>query len=226
MNSEDPRHTAPSGPSRTRNRHATEEALIAAACTAFAEIGYESTTTKLIAERAGCSEALIQRYFNGKEGLLLAVLRHEDTEYEIEFLRRPLCSNLAEEAREAFTHALDVMAIRSRKLRIVLSRVLIEPSFRSDFNRICIYREKKSEAMMRFMRYRAAGMLSLDLDVESVVEMLMGLSFDISFLHRELLDADTVKQQDLVNQFALMFGRAVSSHGVTRHSVKESSASV
>lgn len=226
MNKEVSHHTVPLRPSRVRNRQATEEALIAAAGTAFAEIGYEGTTTKLIAERAGCSEALIQRYFNGKEGLLLAVLGHEDTEYEIEFLRRPLCSDLAEEAREAFTHALEVMAIRSRKLRIVLSRVLIDPSFRPDFNRICIYREMKSEAVMRFMRYRAAGMLCLDLDIESVVEMLMGLSFEISFLHRELLDADTVKQQDLVKQFAFMFGRAVSRLDVTRHAAKESPASV
>ncbi|MGO9135996.1 MAG: TetR/AcrR family transcriptional regulator [Methylovirgula sp.] len=198
-------------PARSRNRQATEEALIAAACAAFAGIGYEGSTTKLIAERAGCSEALIQRYFNGKEGLLLAVLRDEDSESERQFLRRSLCPTLVDEAREAFFHAIDVMEARSRKLRIVLSRVLIDPSFKSDFNRICIYRELKSEAVIRFTRYRDAGMLSPGLDVEFVVEMLLGLSFDIGFLHRELLDTDAGQQQRLVEQFALMFGRAVSA---------------
>lgn len=207
-----PRAASPAtAPSRARNRQATEDALITAACAAFAEVGYEATTTKLIAERAGCSEALIQRYFNGKEGLLLAVLRHEDTDDELEFLRRPLCSDLIQEAREAFFHALEIMTARSRKLRIVLSRALIDPSFRSDFNRLCIYRDVKKETIQRFMRYRDAGLLSPDLDVESVGEMLMGLSFDIGFLHRELLDTNTGEEARLIEQFALLFGRAVSA---------------
>jgi TetR/AcrR family transcriptional regulator, regulator of cefoperazone and chloramphenicol sensitivity len=216
--------TGPNGHSRVRNRHATEDALITAAYTAFAELGYEGTTTKLIAERAGCSEALIQRYFNGKEGLLLAVLRHEDSESELEFLRRPLCANLTDDARDTFNHALDVLVSRSRKLRIVLSRVLIDPSFKPDFNRLCIYRDLKNEAILRFTRYRAAGMLSPDIDVESAVEMLMGLSFDIGFLHRELLDCGSGEERRLVEQFALMFGRAVSARRGSEAPIPLSSA--
>ena len=33
-----------------------------------------ATTTRAIAARAGCSEGLIQNYFGGKEGLLMAVM--------------------------------------------------------------------------------------------------------------------------------------------------------
>lgn len=198
-------------PARARNRQATEEALITAACEAFAEMGYEGTTTKTIAEKAGCSEALIQRYFNGKEGLLLAVLREEDRELELGFLRRPLCPSLIDEAREALTHALEVMTSRSRKMRIVLSRVLVDPSFKRDFDRLCIYRDVKSEAIQRFMRYRETGMLCTDLNLEAMVEMLMGLSFDVGFLQSELLDSKPDRQRLLIEHFAVMFGRAVSA---------------
>jgi AcrR family transcriptional regulator len=50
---------------------------MAAATEVFAERGFEAATTKLVAQRAGYSEALIQNYFGGKEGPLLAVLKAE-----------------------------------------------------------------------------------------------------------------------------------------------------
>ena len=41
-------------------------------------------------DRAGSSEVLIQRYFSGKEGLLLAVLRRNDNVARLDsFLERP-----------------------------------------------------------------------------------------------------------------------------------------
>src|SRR2546428_5295909 len=49
-------------------------ALIDAANAVFAERGFDCATTREIAERAGCAEGLIHRYFSGKRGLLLAIL--------------------------------------------------------------------------------------------------------------------------------------------------------
>jgi AcrR family transcriptional regulator len=60
---------------RVRNRAAREHALVAAARRLFAHKGYEATTTREIASEAGCAEGLIHRYFQGKEGLLLAIVR-------------------------------------------------------------------------------------------------------------------------------------------------------
>lgn len=55
--------------SATETRH-TRERLLDAALELFAERGFEATTTKLIAERAGVPNGLIYYYFGTKEKLL------------------------------------------------------------------------------------------------------------------------------------------------------------
>jgi AcrR family transcriptional regulator len=65
---------------RQRNRAAKQIALLSAAQKLFAERGYDATTTREIAATAGCAEGLIHRYFNGKAGLLLALLKSRDSQ--------------------------------------------------------------------------------------------------------------------------------------------------
>ncbi|MDP9161703.1 MAG: TetR/AcrR family transcriptional regulator [Acidobacteriota bacterium] len=60
---------------RPRDRKAREASLLSAAGKLFASRGYEATTTREIASRAGCAEGLISRYFKGKAGLLNALIR-------------------------------------------------------------------------------------------------------------------------------------------------------
>ncbi|MFF0215513.1 TetR/AcrR family transcriptional regulator [Streptomyces vinaceus] len=59
---------------RPRNAAATRSRLLEAAAELFAERGYERTTVRAIAERAGANQALLFRYFGSKHGLLTAVV--------------------------------------------------------------------------------------------------------------------------------------------------------
>jgi AcrR family transcriptional regulator len=54
---------------RPRNAAATRAALLTAARELFATEGYERTTVRAVAERAGVNQALLFRYFGNKEGL-------------------------------------------------------------------------------------------------------------------------------------------------------------
>jgi AcrR family transcriptional regulator len=63
---------------KKRDRKATERAILLAASRLFAEKGYENTRTLDIAKAAGANEALITRYFGGKDGLLSAVMKNEE----------------------------------------------------------------------------------------------------------------------------------------------------
>src|SRR5262245_21930264 len=56
------------GPSTTRAE------ILAAARASFAELGYDRTTARGVAARAGVDPALVLRYFGSKEGLLVAAL--------------------------------------------------------------------------------------------------------------------------------------------------------
>ena len=58
-------------------RGQAREQLVEAAAGLFASTGYDRTTTREIAQRAGADPALITRYFGGKAGLYLAVLDRE-----------------------------------------------------------------------------------------------------------------------------------------------------
>ncbi|MBB5890782.1 TetR family transcriptional regulator [Kutzneria kofuensis] len=67
MTSEAPEH-------RRRDASATKAALLRAAQELFTERGYERTTVRDIADRAGVNQALLFRYFGTKEDLFHAVL--------------------------------------------------------------------------------------------------------------------------------------------------------
>jgi AcrR family transcriptional regulator len=59
---------------RSRDAHASREALLGAARALFDQRGYDRATTREIGERAGVDPALIARYFGSKEGLYLATI--------------------------------------------------------------------------------------------------------------------------------------------------------
>ncbi|THA51374.1 TetR/AcrR family transcriptional regulator [Streptomyces sp. A1136] len=65
---------------RSRNAAATRLRLLEAAGDLFAEQGYERTTVRAIAERAGANQALLFRYFGSKHGLLTEVVARGDLE--------------------------------------------------------------------------------------------------------------------------------------------------
>lgn len=56
-------------PGRVRDSAATRRALLAAARELFATVGYDATTVRAVADRAGVNQALLFRYFGNKEGL-------------------------------------------------------------------------------------------------------------------------------------------------------------
>jgi AcrR family transcriptional regulator len=58
-----------------KNVERTKASLIDAARRAFAEDGYERTTVRSVASKAGVNPALINRYFGGKEGLFATAVQ-------------------------------------------------------------------------------------------------------------------------------------------------------
>ena len=195
---------------RKRNRSATEAALLAAATALFAECGYEASTTRAIAERVGCSEGLIQNYFGGKEGLLLAVMRSgRDWEEYRAFFRRPLCASIEQEAREHLAHVVARLADRAAHLRILVSRALVDPAIRAHFVALTLRRQVVEEVAARFVGYAEAGMLADAAPVTSVAEWLVDMGFHLGFVHPQLLGGGPDEVTALARDFARLFARAV-----------------
>ena len=203
-------HSPPKKQPRRRDRRSTEEAFVTAAAAIFSERGFENATTKGIAERAGFSEGLIQNYFNGKEGLLLAVMAREleAGDSEDDFFHRPLCASIGIEAHETLCHVVSSLASRATRLRIVLSRVFIDPSFKAQYGRLTYRRVFESKLLDRLQGYVEAGLLVDPADLPILSEMLICLSFELGFTHPEILDTPNASVAHLIPAFATIVGRA------------------
>lgn len=86
-------------PERLQER---KDSIVEAALAVFGENGFEKASIAQIAERAGASDGLIYRYFNGKRELLLAALARF---YE-EVLDRARCEMSEGQGFEQMLHAL------------------------------------------------------------------------------------------------------------------------
>src|SRR5688572_3448279 len=89
-------------PAKRRDAEATRQRLLEAAMQLFSNLGYDATTTKLIAKKAKVNEALIHRYFESKQGLLLAIFHHIKTNVEVSALSNPPAATLEEELVQFF----------------------------------------------------------------------------------------------------------------------------
>jgi AcrR family transcriptional regulator len=121
-----------------RNRKATEQSLLGAAARLFAQKGYENTRTLEIAKEAKVNEALIGRYFGGKEGLLLAILRDEGSSQSLiesegfqtsaDVIPAPSEGLSIRDALMVFFKAGEArVKEREEFMRIALSRSLVDP---------------------------------------------------------------------------------------------------
>lgn len=201
---------------RKRDSAATRQLLVDAAATLIASVGYEAATTKAIASAAGCSEVLIQRYFDGKEGLLLAVVRQQRASTPDDpFFQRPLCRTMEVEFAENFEQSLASFAKRAPHISILLSRALVDEKFRSDFQSTSMRGHVRSLLVERYGRYRAAGLVSPATDLDALAEMTMTLVFQIAFMQAALLKTDMEDIVSMARSFAALLAHGVATKDIT-----------
>jgi AcrR family transcriptional regulator len=126
-------------PIKKRDRGATEKALVKAATQLFASKGYDGTRTLEIAQKAKVNEALIARYFGGKEGLLLAVMKDDEASKQIINSKGHPCPSTSwiptldrsEGLQDAFSEffgcGLNHFQEKESFIRIALSQALVDP---------------------------------------------------------------------------------------------------
>ena len=182
-----------------RGRHdkgGRQRALVAAAISAFAERGFDGSTTREVAERAGCSEGLIHRYFGGKQGLLVAVL--EQCADAVLNALPATHADLEEDIRAFVLAALDRMWNERDTMRVTVSRSLIDPRIGAEVGRLfCVAQGAALEE--RLEQHRAVGRVRGDADLTAVAQAVIGLAFNGFFapaafaMDREVVRASTIE---------------------------------
>jgi len=185
-----------------RNRIATESSLKSAAARLFSKKGFEGTRTLEIAKEAGVNEALITRYFGGKEGLLLAILKEDESSSA--FIGGDAFQTSADEVplvqeglslRDALLVFFRAGEVRVREreefMRIALSRSLIDEEMAK------VVREKLIDRFRLRLQNSLSGYLSranLSPDEIEAISMLLAASnHTFNFLCKRVHQMDQKK---------------------------------
>ena len=196
--------------SRTRNRPKREQALVAAASYLFATFGFESTTTRQIAARAACAEGLIHRYFGGKEGLLLAIVRSRASQEALTLNQRIWpAENLEEEILGLVLAEVDRMWDDREFLSVIIPRALLDSSLAEVIHRTCVAQRTKAigDRLQAFVECSALPKAEL----EALANFVAVTGFMFGFMRPAVLGQDRSQARAMAIDLTKMMGRNLSS---------------
>jgi AcrR family transcriptional regulator len=187
--------------------------LVEAATQVFAEKGYEAATTREVAERAGCSEGLIHRYFGGKRGLLLAALEQKAEKAAANAAAlAPDRDDLHDEVRGIFLSYLAYALAQRDFMRVVSERAIVDPEVgrfigsRLEEERVRLFAEK-------LRRHQRAGRVRGDVDCAVVARMISGLCYQSGFFLQVVFAMPPEEVQRIMRDVAQVIVRGIASPG-------------
>jgi AcrR family transcriptional regulator len=196
-----------SGRNGARNRAAREQALIAAASKLFASHGFENTTTRAIAAKAGCAEGLIHRYFRSKAGLLLAIVQCRMSQEVCELGEKATARRLADEILALVDWEIDRMWGDREFLSVVIPRALLDPTLADPIARIGPLRRGKSLAQ-RLSKFQECGSLSTA-EREALGDFIGIMGFMFGFMRPVVLRQDRRRMRQTAAVIAGLLTRSL-----------------
>jgi AcrR family transcriptional regulator len=177
---------------KKRDRKATEDAILSAASKLFAEKGFESTRTLEIAKEAGANEALITRYFGGKEGLLIALMKDQvmlkgslgENCSELErFPTRSEVKDLKDGILTFFKNGAKNLELKQEFARIGCARAMVDPEM-AEVIRTHIIDQHLPEMVKSLQTYFDHKIKKADL--EAAAFLIMSVNFNMNFMGRKV----------------------------------------
>lgn len=106
----------------------TEQAILQAAEELFLEQGFEQTTTKQIAQRAGCNQALLHYYYRTKDNLFVQIFEEKAKFIATHFLDINLTAQTLEERISQMVEVhFELFRKNPRLVPFLLKEVLSDP---------------------------------------------------------------------------------------------------
>lgn len=101
----------------------------------FSKYGFDSATTKMISQHAGINESLITRYFNGKAGLLEAVIKEFAQDIHNQYSTYPAGKTIEDELRSFLTATTTSLQGNVRFMKLAFSRAILDSTMQKRLNR-------------------------------------------------------------------------------------------
>jgi TetR/AcrR family transcriptional regulator, regulator of cefoperazone and chloramphenicol sensitivity len=194
-----------------RDKELRRQSLVQAATAVFAERGYESATTREIAERAGCAEGLIHRYFSGKRGLLLAILESRGPQVVEDFVSAlPDRDNVKDEIEQILLWHLDTMWERRDFMRVAVSQAAIDSEVGRTVNEGA-HNERVRLTKEKLRTHLRARRIRPGVDLDAIAQAITGLGFALGFSFQVSLGQDRGLARRIAVEAAAEISRGISS---------------
>jgi TetR/AcrR family transcriptional regulator, regulator of cefoperazone and chloramphenicol sensitivity len=195
------------GRNGTRNRGAREQALIGAASKLFASRGFEATTTREIAAKAGCSEGLIHRYFQSKAGLLLAIIQCRVSQEVADLSERVPARNVQDEILQLVEWEVDHMWGDREFLRVIVPRALLDKNLAEPISRIGPLQRAKAIAE-RLRKFKECGSMTKE-ELEALGHFIGVMGFMFGFMRPVVLRHDRNRARKTAATIASILARGL-----------------
>jgi len=190
------------GPRRKHNREVRRQALLRAATELFAAQGFDRTTTREISSRAGCAEGLIHRYFQGKDGLLQALL---EAESETVSTQQPESLPAGGDLEEGICRLLEVeidSLWRHREfLCVTVPKAVLDPAMGNHLHRVLGPDRRKNAIRRSLLELQPDGLLGED-EINSLAETIATLCLGLVLARQLIFGAGSGETRSLAATMA------------------------
>jgi AcrR family transcriptional regulator len=196
-------------PEKRRDRQATTEALKNAAVKVFAAKGYDAATTREVAQAAGVSEQLIQRYFGGKSGMLLAIMRtYAERDRAGLFGAPPVAETLEAEIARFLRFHIERERRYGDFARVAIYRSIVDADIAAEVGRM--FTESREIALLeRLSTFRGRGLIDPRADLRSAAHALSTFSFALAFNDQLIFRRSAPRLGRTIRAFARIFAKGL-----------------
>lgn len=203
--------TAKKSPARPKRRNREESILRfqKAALEVFSKVGYDAATTRMVAKRAGLNESLINRYFEGKSGLLLSVLNSYVAAEQAAVAKHPVAETLLDEILFFFDYQMEKCWRMRELMKIVISRSFVDKKISQEMaNRVG--KAGIPHLLPRLEALKAKGKIRADADLLVTAHALSSVAFTASFMAQVVFGRDKEEIRQNLQETARLFLRALA----------------
>jgi AcrR family transcriptional regulator len=183
---------------KTRKKYDSEDSkkrLLSAAMDIFSKSGFDAATTRAIAKKANVNDSLIQRYFGGKLGLLLALSVDFKTRVTEVSMNSP--GGSLESDLEFFIRTKLAFSKKHKKIiKIFITQAIINPEFRKEASRFS--KADNFNLVSRIKEFQVSGQVSKNFDAAQVGRFINILPITLSLLTEIICSIDPAYEEEFV----------------------------
>lgn len=188
-----------------RDRATTEQRLKEAAIAIWSKRGFDGSSVKDIAEAAEANVSLVNRYFGGKEGLLLTILNEMIVDKQEGKLDYTPQETLEAEVFEYLRHRYRADMDNEAFVRVVVSKIVVDRAFRDQALKSLTYASDEN-FRERLSALKSNRKIREDADLTMIFRQIGLISFSASLTEGMILGKPCAETEIALREAAAMIG--------------------